>query len=98
MKTIFFFVCCCAIAQEPAEILGRIRHNVAAQVSRSANYACIETIERNYLVTPVPRAACSPSGMKKAKPYMRDRLRLDVAVSQNSEIFSWHGENNFTST
>jgi hypothetical protein len=28
---------------------------------------------------------------------MRDRLRLDVAVSEGKEIFSWHGENRFVS-
>ena len=47
---LFCCVCVCAAAQEPAEILGRIRHNVMAQISRSANYTCVDTIERNYFL------------------------------------------------
>lgn len=90
-------VCACAAAQEPAEILGRIRHNVAAQVSRSANYSCVESIERKFFVNP-SADACASAPVDASKPYLRDRLRLDVAVSQHAEIFSWHGENNFTST
>ena len=38
-----------------------------------------------------------PSSLKDRKLSLRDRLRLDVAVSRHAEIFSWHGENNFTS-
>jgi len=30
---LFLLLCACGAAQEPAEILGRIRHNVAAQSS-----------------------------------------------------------------
>ena len=29
---------------------------------------------------------------------MHDRLRLDVAVSEGAEIYSWHGENKFSSS
>jgi hypothetical protein len=94
---LFLLVCVCAAAQEPAEVLGRVRHNVEAQVSRSANYSCVETIERNYYLTSPAGQACSYPPVSSAKPYLRDRLRLDVAVSQRAEIFSWHGENNFTS-
>jgi hypothetical protein len=91
-------LCACAAAQEPAEILGRIRHNVTAQISRSANYTCVETVERNYYFLPPAGGACVRASAGTAKPYLRDRLRLDVAVSSQSEIYSWHGENNFTST
>src|SRR4051794_3403859 len=31
------------------------------------------------------------------QPYLRDRLRLDVAVSEGREIFSWHGGKSFSS-
>lgn len=96
--TLFLLLCICAAAQEPAEILGRIRHNVAAQVSRSANYSCVETVERNYYLLPQAGGACGRASAGALKPYLRDRLRLDVAVSRQSEIYSWHGENNFTST
>ncbi|HMJ62652.1 MAG TPA: hypothetical protein VK493_12860 [Bryobacteraceae bacterium] len=95
----FLLLCACGAAQEPAEILGRIRHNVAAQISRSANYSCVETVERDYFfLPPAAGGACSGAPAGASKPYLRDRLRLDVAVSSQSEIYSWHGENNFTST
>jgi hypothetical protein len=95
---LFLLICACAAAQEPAEILGRIRHNVAAQISRSANYSCVETVERSFYVLPAAGGACGRAPAGASKPYLRDRLRLDVAVSSRSEIYSWHGENNFTST
>jgi hypothetical protein len=91
-------LCACAAVQEPAEILGRIRHNVAAQISRSANYSCVETVERNYFLPSTAGGTCGRAPAGTSKPYLRDRLRLDVAVSRQSEIYSWHGENNFTST
>src|SRR5882672_7633023 len=62
---LFLLLCACGAAQEPAEILGRIRHNVQAQVSRSANYSCVETVERDYfLLPPAAGGACSgaPAG------------------------------------
>jgi len=95
--TLYLLVCVCTAAQEPAEILGRIRHNVDAQISRSANYTCVSTIERNYYVISSASQACSSLLVKDRKLSLRDRLRLDVAVSRQAEIFSWHGENNFTS-
>ena len=57
--TLCLLVCVCTAAQEPAEILGRIRHNVDAQISRSANYTCVSTIERDYYVTSLAGQACS---------------------------------------
>jgi hypothetical protein len=80
-------------------LLARIRQNVAAQVSRSANYACVETIERTYYVPMVRENVCpQPDNQSKPKEFMHDRLRLDVAVSDGSEIYSWHGENRFSSS
>ena len=98
MRPLFLLICVCAAAQEPAEILGRVRHNVGVQVSRSANYSCVETVERNYYFLPQRGGACGRVPAAASKPNLRDRLRLDVAVSRQSEIYSWHGENNFTST
>ena len=37
-------------------------------------------------------------GPPQEKPYMQDRLRLDVAVSEGNEIFSWHGGARFSSS
>lgn len=78
------------------EILERVKLNVKAELAMSANYICVQTIERRYYTE---KHACLVNGPHgKPKEFMRDRLRLDVAVSQGAEIFSWHGENRFVSS
>ncbi|SRR5579884_1241440 len=83
-------------APAPSEILERVRRNVQAELALSSNYTCVETVERTYYEEKQACQANTPHG--KPKEFMRDRLRLDVAVSQGAEIFSWHGENHFTSS
>jgi hypothetical protein len=81
------------------EVLQRIRANVGQQVSRVANYTCVESVERSYFFDSFNRiSGCA--NYRKTPPkqlYMRDRLRLDVAVSEGREIFSWHGGKSFSS-
>lgn len=77
------------------EILEHLKVNVKEQLALAANYTCVETIERTYYQE---RHACVDGGHSKREEFMRDRLRLDVAVSQGTEIFSWHGEDRFTSS
>jgi hypothetical protein len=71
-------------------VLQRIRANVGQQVSRVANYTCVESVDRSYFFDSFNRiSGCA--NYRKAPPkqlYMRDRLRLDVAVSEGREIFS----------
>jgi hypothetical protein len=86
--------------QEPApnqfEILQHVKLNVKAQLALSSNYTCVQTIERTYYSL---RHACVPNANHgKPKEFMRDRIRLDVAVSEGREIYSFHGENRFTSS
>ena len=64
------WLCVCAAAQEPAEILGRIRHNVEAQVSRSANYSCVATIERNLLYHFLGRTGVQPSAGERTRNHI----------------------------
>ncbi|MBV9613252.1 MAG: hypothetical protein JO091_12325 [Acidobacteriaceae bacterium] len=81
--------------------MNRVRDNVATLLTKSANYTCVQTIDRAYYSTEDKRAAgCSASETKpeERKEVMHDRLRLDVAVSENHEIYSWHGENRFSSS
>ncbi len=78
------------------EVLQRIRANVLQQLTRVANYTCVESVDRSYFYD-----AYAPAGCGSRKPpkqlYMHDRLRLDVAVSEGQEIFSWHGGKIFSS-
>lgn len=78
------------------EILEHVKLNVRAQLAMYANYTCVQTIERTYYSE---RHACLPNEPRgKLHAYMRDRLRLDVAVSRGREIYSFHGESKFTSS
>ncbi len=86
-------------SDDPTEILNRIRRNVAAQIEKSANYTCVQTIDRTYFVS--TRAAsnyCAEPPARQRKEVIQDRLRLDIAVSEGREIYSWHGENRFSSS
>jgi hypothetical protein len=89
----------CGAANDPADLLQHIRDAVAAQLAKAANYTCVQTIDRSYFQaeTNLPGCAIMPNGMPE-KPFLHDRLRLDVAVSQSNEIYSWHGENKFSTT
>jgi hypothetical protein len=81
------------------DVLPRIRANVAAQIARATNYECVETIERSYYIVHGRQGTCGQlAAHAKTEPFLSDRLRLDVAVSNNLEIYSWHGANRFTSS
>ncbi len=86
-------------SDDPARILDQVRLNVVAQLQRSANYVCVQTTDRTYLNEgfELPSGCAYPSNVSRRKLFMRDRLRLDVAVSEGREIYSWHGENKFSS-
>ncbi len=81
------------------EVFDRARANVARQLSAVANYTCVLTVDRTLYVEP-PRFASGCKGADRIteKPFMHDRLRLDVAVSEGKEIFSWHGGSKFSSS
>jgi hypothetical protein len=89
----------CSGADDPDQILEKIRENVAGQLAKSANYSCTETLVRSYyrLAGPVPMSCQSPSPAPARKQFAHDQLRLDIAVSKDAELYSWHGENDFSS-
>lgn len=90
----------CRAAQDPTELLTRIRQNVAEQLSRSANYTCTETLNRSYyrnngfdMAIGGPDAVAIPKN-----ELLQDRLRLDIAVSEGKEIYAWHGASRFSTS
>ena len=85
-----------AEAPDQFAILEHVKLNVQAELAMSSNYTCVQTVERTYYQEKHACISNTPHG--KRKEFMRDRLRLDVAVSEGAEIFSWHGETHFTST
>ncbi len=80
-------------------LLENIRRKVIEQLGRSANYACIESVDRTYY-SDTRRGSASCEGVDEMlhEETMHDRLRLNVAVSKGGEIFSWLGENNISTS
>jgi hypothetical protein len=80
------------------EAFNETQKQIARQLSAVANYTCVLTVDRTLYVDEKRHAsACETSASDGEKPYMHDRLRLDVAVSEGNEIFSWHGGRKFSS-
>ncbi len=65
------------------ELWGRVREHVAASVAGLPNYSCTETMER---------LIYAPSGQIE----FRERLRLEVLVTEKGELFAWPGSQDFT--
>jgi hypothetical protein len=95
----------CLAQQDPVEFLTQIRHKILAGISRLPRYMCTETIDRTdfWPVDMRRRERGSCSGLaettepSKAKvhPSSTDRLRLDVAIAGDSEMYSWVREEKF---
>lgn len=84
---------------EAERILTRARENILQQLKQATNYTCTEVLDRNYFFDVDDHNGGCGGTREEAyrRPYMHDRLRLDVAVSSNGEIFSWHGGREFSS-
>ena len=82
----------------PRQVLERVTAKVASAAKAIPNYTCVETVERDFY---------RPAGSGKVRgcplPEERtaswlvstDRLRLDVAMVKQGEIFSWVGASHF---
>jgi hypothetical protein len=91
--------------QDPKQLLNQIRQKVGSSISHLPRYMCMETVDRINLLP--DKFAHGPkeklcldilatSEFKdKRQVFSTDRLRLDVAVSNNSEMYSWVGEEKF---
>jgi hypothetical protein len=82
---------CLAADTSPDLLLERLRHRVLAEVPRISNYTCEETITRRYFKPRKALAANSCETSPLLQSWSLDRLRLDVAVTPEREIFSWAG-------
>jgi hypothetical protein len=93
------FVCCAVGAESDWHVvLNRIGRTVTDAVNKSDNYICAQDLARYYYVTVSPAAAChEPPALPASAMRVQDRLKLDVAVSQGNEIYSWHGARRFSS-
>ncbi len=99
---------CLAAAGSPGIEDGRalllaVREKVMQTVYRLPKYLCTETVDRSTLQpdTTLPTISCDHLAGRRTKgswpvhQTVSDRLRLDVAVSRDGEMYSWVGENHF---
>lgn len=92
-----FAILCSGDEITAQEAFNKAQQQVARQLSAVANYTCVLTIDRTLNLERKRQATgCAGSNRASEKPFMHDRLRLDVAVSEGTEIFSWHGGRKFT--
>jgi hypothetical protein len=95
----------CAADSESEKLLKRATERVVANFKSINSYMCIETVQRDYYR---PRAATLPRDcailmQQRKQPTLdmqlvhtvRDRLRLEVAVSSRGEIHAWPGASAF---
>ena len=109
MKVIAALLCAIAVHAapdddpKPAHI--RVRAKPPEHAARVPNHPCVETISRDWYaqaVTTPPRSCDDLLGRRKragvgtlVKLTTTDRLRLDVAIADGHEIFSWAGAARF---
>lgn len=90
---------------DPIAVLMRVRDKVMANAERIPNYTCVETIVRDwydYAAGTPPRSCDALLGRRKRAGAgtllslaTTDRLRLDVALADSQEIYSWAGAARF---
>jgi hypothetical protein len=91
--------------REPVEVLAKATEKLAAGRRSIPNCTCVETITREYYrpaAATLPRACPVLLEQRKhptldlvLRHALTDRLRLDVAVTERGEMFSWVGANKF---
>lgn len=94
-----------AADRDPAQVLQRVSVKVRVRAASLPNYTCVETVSRDYYK---PKAALlerscpvvsedrqHPSEDMALRLIMTDRLRLDVTLTSQGEIYSWVGASKF---
>ena len=85
-------------AQEPTDLLLKVRARIAESLNRLPNYMCTQTIDRYQYQPDVPdhTLACDESSVRpRTHLATSDRLRFDVSVKSDGEMYGWSGENRF---
>src|SRR5665213_800989 len=89
--------------QEPTDLLASARRKVMDTVDRLPKYMCSLTIDRQQYEAQSAGsrhscddlAAARKSAHWKTRLAASDRLRLDVAIADIQEMYSWAGANRF---
>ena len=107
LKRAIGFIAIAAFAQDASETLDRARVKMLAEVPSRPRYSCIETIDRKYFsrevpAKPLPSCERLSADRKTGRASTRlrldatDRLRVEVAVTQGREIYSWTRPGSFS--
>jgi hypothetical protein len=89
-------------APSAESVLRRTRERLLDDVERLPRYTCVQTITRRYY-RPQSEGSCSAliaaREKRKSKPELRgwDRLRLEVAIVDGDNVYSWVGAPRFES-
>lgn len=96
-----------ATAQTPLtteELYGRTRERVIEQVNRLPRYTCVQTITRHTYHNPSVKKSMDCESVLHNQQSQRlalvlwDRLRIDVAIADKQEVYSWAGAARFEET
>ena len=91
---------------DPDALLGKARARIVENLARLPRYTCVQTIRRSRYELfyggrrkPCGQPAKSASAPNRAQLLLAwtDRFKLDVTVSEGTEIFSWAGARQFQS-
>ena len=89
---------------DPIDVLAILRDRVLEHGQQIPNHTCVETVERSrFDHTGQPLKSCDAilaahrqmGASARLRLATSDRLRLDVALSMEREIYSWAGANRF---
>lgn len=96
-----------AVAQDdPTDVLIRLRDRVLAHAQRIPNHTCVESVRRDQYVNasglPAARSCDALVARRKQADFssslrlaITDRLRLDVLLATERELYSWAGAKKF---
>jgi hypothetical protein len=94
-----------AADEDPVQVLMRVRDQVVAHGERIPNYTCVETVQRERFQPAGGRVSGSCDTVLARRRHagfsallklaLTDRLRLDVALADGREIYSWAGAGKF---
>jgi hypothetical protein len=88
-------------AEGAQELFNKTRENVVANLKQFPRYVCVQTVTRSQYQLPPAGSGCGSVIATRDREngervlHERDRLRLDVAVGDNSDMYSWAGASKF---
>src|SRR5580658_4615235 len=92
-----------AADSDVTELFRKARAKVLGNIDRTPRYTCVENIVRAQYLSPVIARGASCATLIEARRQhqspgemiWRDRLRIDVAIVDGAEMFSWAGAGKF---